>query len=122
MTKKYTINLDHPSKCRHSRTYRLRDGAFIAEVEALSYKQLLRISSAVSATSDREKAASRLFYHSLTPPEMKVAKAIQHESNPIRRSRKIGVLQHNLRKKNEAEIAGVNIDAILQDAKQNHKL
>lgn len=122
MAKKIKAGFKQPSKRTLPRTYRLRDRAYIADVEALSYKQLLRISSAVSATSDNEKAASRLFYHSLTPPEMRVAKAIQQESDTRRRSHKVSILQRCLRKKNEAEIVNVNIDAILQDAKKNHLL
>lgn len=122
MTKKIKASLMQSSKRTLPRTYRLRDGAYITDVEALSYKQLLRVSSAISATSDNEKAASRLFYHSLTPPEMRVAKAIQQEPDAGRRSRKVNILQRCLRKKNKAEIVNVDIDAILQDAKRNHQL
>lgn len=91
--------------------------SFASMVETLSYTQLLRVSSAVSATSDKEKAAAKLFYHSLTTIEILVARAIQYETNPGLLSRKIEILQHSLRKKNEAEIVGINIDDILQDAK-----
>lgn len=122
MAKKYKTNLKLTSKTTHPIKCRINVKSFDRDVEALSYKQLLRTSSAVSATSDQEKAASKLFYHSLTPPEMRVAKAIQRETNPVLRSRKIRVLQRNLRRKNEAEIVGVNIDAILQDAKNDPDL
>lgn len=122
MAKKIKVGFDQPSKCTLPKSYRLRDRTFIANVEALSYKQLLRISSAVNATSDNEKAASKLFYHSLTPPEMRVAKAIQQEADTKCRLHKVDVLQSCLRKKNEAEIDNVNIDEILLDAKKNQHL
>lgn len=122
MTKKIKASFPQSLKRPLSRTYRLRDRAYITDVEALSYKQLLRVSSAVSASSDNEKAASRLFYHSLTPPEMRVAKAIQQEPDAGRRLRKVNVLQHCLREKNKADIVNVDIDAILQDAKKNQHL
>ena len=118
MAGKTKITLKQVSKHRMARVYRkLGDTAYKKDVEALSYKQLLRISSAVNATSEREKAASKLFYHSLTPPEIHVAKAIQQAPNAEHRLYRLNVLQQCLRKKNEAEILDVNIDAILHDAK-----
>ena len=95
-----------------------------AAVKALSYKQLLRISSAVNATSDNEKMASKLFYHTLTPPEMRIVKAIQLETDAKQRQDKVKVLQLCLQTKNKAELddADVKIDDLLEDAKKDPPL
>ncbi len=119
MTKSSKTRFKQPTVKMLQKKYKFPDDVYREEVEALSYKQLLRISSAVSATSDNEKAASKLFYHSLTPPEMRVAKSIQQESNVERRSRKVKILHQCLRMKNQAELVDVDINTILQDAKKD---
>ena len=98
------------------------DKQYMASLKKLSYKQLLRVFTTVSATTDAERAASSKYVTRLTPPELHVAKAIQGEGNATIRNRKISSLSKELRRKNSAEISNVNIDDLLSDAKKRPEL
>lgn len=86
-------------------------------LEGLTYKQLLRINSAVTATTTSEIYASRKFYRSLTPPESRIVKLINNTPNAAHRKIKLSLLNQCILKKNEEEVADVNIDALLGEAK-----
>jgi len=104
------------------KSFRIVDNTYACAIKRLSYKQLLRVSSAVTATTEGEKDASRLFFRSLTPPEMKVSKLIRDEPNASVKSIKLRALSNQLQQKNKEETADVDISALLNEAKHSDDL
>lgn len=98
------------------------DKQYMASLKKLSYKQLLRVYTAISATTDAERAASSKYVTRLTPPELRVAKAIQGEPNATIKNRKISSLSKEMHRKNSVEISNVDIDALLAEAKKRPEL
>ncbi len=98
-------------------TFYEKNAEYMNSLQGLTYKQLLRISSAVTATTEGEKAASRLFYRSLTPPESKVVISIRNESNSRIKKRKLRLLSNRLQNKNKTETADINITELIAEIK-----
>lgn len=92
---------------------------FTREINRLSYRQLIRISSMVDAENEAESKEAKRITHSLTPVERKIVNNIIGCKNTDVKRVKRQLIQTRLREKNVADTKNIDakllVDALLKN-------
>lgn len=86
---------------------------FKKAVDSLSYYQLVRLNSVLSARNKAEKAEAKRFVSSLTPPERKIANYIERYRNNCLYDLNKKYVFKKLQQKNANETKNIDVDKLL---------